>query len=330
VLLVTNGSSVTDRLREDRFPATLLSWMDMLYEGPVVAGVDLPTLSEVRGFYLALEGYGLLDEISRDFRARDSAISRWREYPEVVLLFEHDLHDQLELVQILDFMARESGMAETRVTMSCINHFPGLDERFIGLGQLSAGQMRDVIDARKPVTPDQMVTARRIWSAVVHPTPQGLEQLLKEELSALPFAKAAIKRFLQELPFKHIGVSRTEWQILRVLQKGPRSRIDLFYRTQELEEAPFQGDMPVFRALRVLATATTPAVVRNADMFTITDFGRKILAGEADWTRIVPLNRWLGGTHLRPDGGNWRWDEPHQQVLRLQDGPMSPPRQMKI
>lgn len=324
MLIVTNGSSVTERLREDRFPATLLSWMDMLYEGPVVAGVDLAGLSEIRSFYLALEGYGYLDEISSDFRRRDEAMARWREHDELVLFFEHDLHDQLELIQVLDYLASQPGLPTTKVTMAVIHAFPGLDERFIGLGQLTASQMRDVLATRQPVTPDQMVVARKAWNALVQPNPLALQALLQDDLRPLPYLKPAIQRLLQELPQARTGVSRTEWQILRVLAAGPRARVDLYFRTQELEDAPFQGDSPIYRALRQLASAAKPAVKIDGETCSLTEFGRRLLAGEGDWTKSLPLNRWLGGTHLKLDGGNWRWDTEKELAVQLPDVPGAP------
>lgn len=309
MLLVTNGSTVATRLKEDLYPATLLSWADILYEGPIPAGLDLPTLSEVRSFYLALETYGLLDQITNDFRTRDAVIASWHHHDEVALLFEHDLHDQLHIVQILDFLAQHPGLPETRVTLATINHYPGLDERFIGLGQLSAAQMRDILETRTEVTPDQLVLARQAWAAISDPNPLSVHRFCRNhDLSPLPYLREALERYLQELPKVRGGVSRTEWQILRVLAGGPRSKEEVFYRSQDLEDAPFQGDAPIFRAMRVLGGGPSPALRAERDYFVITDFGTKVLTGQADWLSVQPVNRWLGGVHLTPKN-EWRWDD---------------------
>ncbi len=42
------------------------------------------------------------------FRARDAIFRRHGEFKTVVLWFEHDLYDQLQLLQILDFLAGEN------------------------------------------------------------------------------------------------------------------------------------------------------------------------------------------------------------------------------
>ena len=41
--------------------------------------------------------------------------------------------------------------------------------------------------------------------------------------------------------------------------------------------------------------------------FAITDAGRAVLAGKADRVELLGIDRWLGGTHLRPDN-DLRWD----------------------
>jgi hypothetical protein len=40
-----------------------------------------------------------------------------------------------------------------------------------------------------------------------------------------------------------------------------------------------------------------------------------VLAGTADRVELLGIDRWLGGTHLRPDN-LWRWDRAQKQVVR--------------
>jgi hypothetical protein len=43
--------------------------------------------------------------------------------------------------------------------------------------------------------------------------------------------------------------------------------------------------------------------------------GRRGLSGEADRVELLGIDRWLGGTHLRP-GHVWRWDPAARPVVR--------------
>src|SRR5215510_14182507 len=72
----------------------VLVWLDPLHEGPVPADLSLEALSEVRAAYLGVGG---------DLKRRDEQLRRYPDHDEVVLWFEHDLFDQLQLIQLLDF-----------------------------------------------------------------------------------------------------------------------------------------------------------------------------------------------------------------------------------
>src|SRR3954454_14586784 len=79
----------------------LLSWRDVLHEGPVP---DLPPdqLRRVRADYLATLGAAETAEVEAELLVRDERLAGALESGEpVVLWFEHDLYDQLQLIQIL-------------------------------------------------------------------------------------------------------------------------------------------------------------------------------------------------------------------------------------
>src|SRR5262249_47306862 len=97
---------------------------------------------------------------------------------------------------------------------------------------------------------------------------------------------------------------------------GARTPIEAFFASQKLEEAPFLGDTWFFRTLaalgqgpeRLVATAEgeglppppplgDPARVVRLPI-ALTKRGEKVLAGEADRAELVPLDRWVGGTHV--------------------------------
>src|SRR5579872_4110569 len=103
MLHITNGESVS--LPQTGLPGETLYWNDALHDGPVPRGLELEELSRVRERFIS-EFFGMpLSEVS--FRRRDEAIARFRDHEEVVLWFEHDLYDQLQLIQLLDWFAHQ-------------------------------------------------------------------------------------------------------------------------------------------------------------------------------------------------------------------------------
>ena len=100
MLHVTNGSVMVSRLH-DLGVGAVLPWDDVLHEGPVPEGLAPADLGGVRAAFLAGEA-GDLEEIARQFEARDRRLDEAAGDDEVVLWFEHDLYDQLQVLQVMD------------------------------------------------------------------------------------------------------------------------------------------------------------------------------------------------------------------------------------
>jgi hypothetical protein len=146
----------------------------------------------------------------------------------------------------------------------------------------------------------------------------------------LPFFASAIGRFLEEYPSVENGLSRTEETILERLAKGPTSLATLWVDTQEREEAPFMGDSTFFLYAERLARGPRPLAKWSGDfrngtdresthsLLEITELGRAVLTGEADWIHIGGIDRWYGGVHLTGYEAEWRWDKESRSIVRRQ------------
>src|SRR3979411_108808 len=117
---------------------------------------------------------------------------------EIPLWFEHDLLDQLQILQILDRLA-SAEFADTRLSMICINSFPGVDP-CRGWAHLDPDQMATLLDKASAVTAQQLILARAVWAAFRSPDPRDIETFLTQNLQALPYLRAALARHLQEFP----------------------------------------------------------------------------------------------------------------------------------
>src|SRR5215208_2259122 len=107
MLHITNGDSAACGIRETGFPGEILSWMDVLHEGPVPQNLDLGQLRTVRAEFIASCGLASLDEALSLLARRDKVLVESLSQEEVVLWFEHDLYDQLQLIQFLNWFAHQ-------------------------------------------------------------------------------------------------------------------------------------------------------------------------------------------------------------------------------
>src|SRR6201995_5550713 len=107
MLHITNGESVTTTFRQMKLQGTYLAWNDVLHDGPVPRIESLSELSDVRARALAGFGWGAYEQLRPGFAARDHILEDFRKHEEVVLWFEHDLYDQLQLLQLLNWFGQQ-------------------------------------------------------------------------------------------------------------------------------------------------------------------------------------------------------------------------------
>jgi uncharacterized protein DUF1835 len=312
-LIITNGDSAADGLRAAGIAAEILPWRDMLHDGPVPA-LPLEQLSAVRARWLAQESAPAGANVDGAFRARDATLRNHAAYERIELWFEHDLYDQLQLIQILDALSERSD----RLFLVQADDY---------LGPMSVESLRALDGTARPVTAAQMSAARAAWAAFTADTPEGLAAIAAEP-SSLPFLPAALRRLLAELPDLDSGLSLTERRIVAALAEESSTVGHVFKTTSEQEEARFLGDAAFFHRIDLLAFSPTPLIAGvpfpssrcrggpenpNYGTFarskiTLTEAGRASLAGRFDHAAENRIDRWLGGTHLTPQN-LWRRNE---------------------
>ena len=248
-LHVTNGDSAAGTLSATALDGTVLAWRDALHEGPVPAGSD-DDVRRARARFLATFG-GDETTIHRELEARDAAlVGTLASGDGVVLWFEHDLYDQLQLVQALALVA-QAGVPVDSLRLICIDRFEGR-QRFAGFGELDAAELESLWPLRRPVEPETLECAVEVWDAFRSPDPRSVEAFLAAELPGLPFLAAALHRLLEELPALDDGLLRSERQLLAALEAGASSRGELMHAATDAEEAPFLGDTWIFDRLGAL------------------------------------------------------------------------------
>jgi hypothetical protein len=311
-LHVANGTCTTSVIRAAGIPGLRSQWADLLNEGPVPGGLTDEELVAVRERFLAGPDANLEDEHENSLRTWRAAIDRHESYDEMILWFEHDLFDQLNVIQLLTRIRGRVPAAKT-VSLVCIGSFPGRPA-FKGLGELAPDELA------------QYALAARAWNAFRAADPEDLDRLWRTDLQTLPFLSAALRRFLEEYPWTRDGLSRSERRLLELADPGPTGLIAAFPRMQEGEKAYFITDGSILSLVETFSR-TTPAlltydaaastaghVLRGA--VSITNAGREVLAGRLDRIATCGLDRWYGGVHLQGNGPMWRWDDQAERIRK--------------
>jgi hypothetical protein len=259
----------------------VVPWRDVLHDGPVPADLEPEALTHLRAAHLAQRGWEEEDVALAQLLDRDRRLAEHPPDEEVVLWFEPDLYDDLQLAQVADRLAGRPGPV-TRVVLS---HEPRAD-------------LRPAYLARKPFTPSPEPFAR-----LRSPDPRDWEPV------------PAFARLLEELPDAETGLSRLEAELLDALADGPLDAHELFARVAAREPMPWIGDLPLWALADDLAPLVEGTVSGDAPpSYALTDDGEEVRAGRA---RRPAAERWLGGVQLGPDRPAWAWDARGRRVVRL-------------
>ena len=302
ILNITNGDSAVAIMRRAGIGGEFLPWRDVLHEGPVPAGLSLEQLSRVRAQFITGRNWGTAGEIGRSFAARDNLLKSSPQFTKIILWFEHDLYDQLQILQVLDWFSNHP-LEGIELSIICTDNY---------LGTLSPVAMEGLRQYQKPVTASQLALARKAWAAFCNDSPAQWLALLEDDTSSLPFLKGAVLRMVEEYPDCATGLSRTEHQALEIIAGGEKRPARIFGRYQESEDRRFMGDLSFRYILQQMLEENPPLLslaqgnklclpMSPDQELSITPAGKNVLAGRKNRLDSAGMDRWIGGVHLVPE-----------------------------
>jgi hypothetical protein len=321
-LNITNGDSAASTLSEAGVEGKIISWRDVLHEGPVDSSLSLEELSKGRARFISEQGWDDFAHVSGDFAERDRVIRHLDYFDEVVLWFEDDLYDQLQLIQLLDFFGRGAARGKTLSVIVVDGYIP----------PLSTDEIKRLDKVRQRVTAEQLELAKRAWKAFGSEDPTSISRLLEESTTPLKYLAPALRRHLEEFPATDNGLSRSEREALSAIQAGHSTPVAAFLEVARKQESIFLGDIIFYSYLERLSGRTnalitwkdgTPVIAPTSERsrqfvegeLSLTPLGREVLAGRQNWQRINKKTRWLGGVEIKPGEDGWRWDPSNRELV---------------
>ena len=125
------------------------------------------------GAFIAGAGWASFAEVEAQFKARDAAFRRAGEHDEIVLWFEHDLYDQLQLIQVLDGL---SALRGPPISLVCEAEY---------LGNMAPERAAELFVCARPVTRRHFQEAQAAWAAFRSSDPLQIDPV-EAEGAAVP------------------------------------------------------------------------------------------------------------------------------------------------
>jgi len=334
-LHIVNGDAFAEKLRASGIPGDILVWRESLYEGPVGLQMSDSVLLSFRAQYMNRKYNIPLELFITNTMEQERSLEHVSPtIDEVILWFEHDLYDQLMLCYLL---YRLSGLDNRTYELSLlsVNQFPGI-ERFIGLGQLSGDQVRQLCGTWKPITDEQIKLAQRVWTAYAAQDPASMNDLLDANLSVLPFLKDALIVNLGRFPSEQNGLSEVQHYILELLNERDCTGRELFDIVSQKFIDYGLGDLQFWGILKSMIISCEPTIrlaggehsyqtgellssVLLREYIQMTEVGRSVLYNECDHVVLNGIDEWIGGVHLQGNHVIWRRNTSTMRLARLSD-----------
>jgi len=309
---------------------------EMLPESPFELNCDWDDLFEMRAEWLQKQ-FGIpADEYLAEKESEYELIDRLDRYDDVCFWFDSDLFCQLNLIYALSWFTSEHASGARLHLVR-----PGMapDGRMQALSRMTPAELHERLQNSTRIQPEHVDWADAVLIAYGADTPLPLWKSMRTACSrlssGLPDLRSAVDRLFRLYPSVTDGTGWTERLILDEIRTGDETGVsegialrDLQRRILSNPDAELSGmtDLLFYRHLRTFTLGAQPLITVAGhaglpdfahpadpdDLATtrccLTKEGRDVLAGRVDRLSIHPLDRWIGGVHLSPETGYWRFD----------------------
>lgn len=287
-LHITNGDASVSLFKAANVKGDFLPWRDVLHLGPVVETDSIKQLSTLRAQFLSYLGWGQFQKLLSDFEARDAKLDLAFEYDHIYLWFEHDLYDQLQLIQILEWLYGQDALIQ-KTKLIQADHY---------IGYHRPSQVPELFNLAKPITNEQVSIAVKVFTMFKRGEASKIMQLKESDLKLLPYLSSAIIRLLDELPNDNTGCTQTEYSILELIGDGFQTKQTLFKAYCKKEPVLFHGDMGFFHILEQMRLDSPNLVEKNELGYMLSEVGHQVLNESKKWERQYTMLTWLGGLNI--------------------------------
>lgn len=220
------------------------------------------------------------------------ALNALARFDRVLLWFEHDLWDQACLIRVLSLLAGRAPLQGRLFLMPADGRRPFADWP---AGELAALQP-------VPLGPLELEAGAEAWAAFASPDPAALDRMTRRALP-LPHLAAAMRRHLQDLPWRADGLALTERLLLRAVADGAADA-EAVQRRMQVADPVFHLTELIVREVAQRLAAGPNRLISRAAPWTLTERGAAVLAGEVPHR---PGPRFQAGVMVGPDPA-WWWD----------------------
>lgn len=213
-LHITNGSHLTKQLKELDFAGEMLTWEEMLCEGPTFVDIDSEAFFKTRKAFFAsiyqleLDVYTFKNEIKK--------LHRFENYSEIILWFEYDLFCHINMIAVISLIQQKK--IKLPIYLVCSGRIHG-NKNLLGLSELSSEQLVRHYQDRILLNEDDIKLAMSLWQ-IYCGTDHNLFKPFIVQSSSFIYLSNCLKAHLERFPDSKSGLNILEKNILEIVKNN--------------------------------------------------------------------------------------------------------------
>jgi len=220
-LHITNGDSLTNYLKELGFKDDILTWREMLSEGPTVPLIDSEAFFKQRRTFLN-ETYDIkLSDYS--FNEDLKILENTDKYDEINLWFEYDLFCHINLIAVISLLhQKEISKPLYLICSGRVNN----ENELKGLSELTPVQLEKHYNNKVKLTKNDIDLAVALWRTYCGKDHNIFKPYITKN-SNFKYLTNCLKAHLKRFPNPKSGLCTIEENILKLIQNETGLKLNL-------------------------------------------------------------------------------------------------------
>jgi len=245
ILHILNGDSTLKGFEQTGLEGDTMVWREVLSEGPLEENISSGSFWKKRQDWIC----GSLTETPEGYQEKmlDQLTKLGGEYDEINLWFEFDLHCQVNLLGVMNYLKQQTDLSKPAIYLICPADFPG-KENFMGMGELTGEELEYLYDnIRTQLSEIDFITAAEVWKIYVTHNAEKLKAYLNKTdfWGSLHSLKPAMEAQLKRLQLNENGLNYVEQKLLDIYNYGFKTKHEIYIRFWETEKIFGMGDMEI-------------------------------------------------------------------------------------
>jgi len=303
-LHITNGSVLTEFLMKLDYDGHILTWHEMLCEGPTLKNIDTPEFISLRKDFL--ENTFNVDYKESEFTDVLNELNQLDKYKQIILWFEYDLFCHINLIAVISLLKQKQ--VKIPLYLVCSGRVKG-ERDLKGLSQLSPKQLKYHYDTRIKLTVDDIALAQKAWRIYCEHDHNLLKELITRP-SNFEYMGACLKAHIHRFSDSRSGLSSLELNILSLVNEHDiKSKHHLLGYALHYQGYYGFGDLQLEKIIDRL----TPFFDISEDTLTLKEKGFQALNNEYNFREEIDTNLTYGGVNRN----DFQFNETENKLVAL-------------